>query len=166
MTKKTIKGISKKELEIIAWLEFYEKYFFTTKEIKRFFRNKTQQYNIIKNLTKKKRIVKLNREKYYLIPIKAKSGGWSEHPFVIADEIFNGENYFISDWAAANYWDLTDQIPMQIAVYTTKRQGKTNILNTKFSFHRTTKNKIQRAVIKSIKRHTFRVLNKKETKNG
>ncbi len=164
MTKKKIQGLSSKEVEIIAWLEFDDKYFFTIDNIKHFFSNKTQRYNYIKNLVKKKRIIKLNRSKYYLIPIKAKSGRWVEDPYIAADEIINGKDYFIGGWAAANYWHLTEQVPMQIDIYTTKRQGKINIFNTRFVFHRTTKNKIKRARVIKRKGHFIRILNKKEMK--
>ncbi|MBN2126986.1 MAG: hypothetical protein JW703_01175 [Candidatus Diapherotrites archaeon] len=158
-----IAGLSKKEIEIISWLEFYEKYFFSINEINHFFRNKTQQYNSIKNLMKKKRIIKLNKTKYYLVPIKAKNGTWVERSFIIADEIFNGENYFIGGYAAANYWRATDQIPMQIDIYTTKRQGKKTVLNSRFVFHRTTEKNIkENSCIKKMENHSFRILKKKE----
>jgi len=61
--KNIISGLSQREVEIIAWLESYDKHFFTIKDIQHFFRNKTNQYNIIKNLLKKKRIVKLSLTK-------------------------------------------------------------------------------------------------------
>jgi len=163
-SKKKIKSLSQKEVEIIAWLEFYQKYFFKIKEIEQFFRDKSQRYNTFKSLLKKKRIVKLNKEKYYLIPIKARTGGWAEDPFILADEIFNGRDYFVGGWTAANFWRLTDQIPFSIEVFTTKRQGEVNILNTKFIFHRTTHEKIKKAVIRKIAGHEFKILNKKESK--
>ena len=159
-----IKGLSKKEMEIIAWLEFYQKYFFSIEEIRSFFKNKMQRYNTIKNLIKKKRIVKLNKSKYYLIPIKAKSGGWSENAFIIADEIMDGKDYFIGGWSAANYLGLTDQMPFWIEVYTTRRQGKKKILNTGFIFKRTTHKKIKKAIIKKINKHAFKIMNKREMK--
>lgn len=127
-------------------------------------KNKTQRYNIIKNLVKKKRIFRLNKTKYYLVPIKAKSGKWSENPFIIVDEMCNSKDYFIGGWAAANYWRLTDQIPMRMDVYTTKRQGETKILNTKIAFHRTSIKMFEKSVIKSTEKHTFRILSKKESK--
>jgi len=161
---KKIKALSQKEVEIIAWLEFYQKYFFIIKDIEQFFKNKSQRYNTIKNLLKKKRIVKLNKEKYYLIPIKARTGGWAEDPFILADEIFNGKNYFIGSWSAANYWSFSDQIPFSIEVFTTKRQGKKTILNTKFIFRRTTPEKIDKAVIRKINKHTFLIMNKMQMK--
>ena len=162
--KKGIMPLSQKEVEIIAWLEFYQKYFFIIKDIEHFFADKKQRYNTIQRLLKKKRIVKLNKDKYYLIPIKARTGGWAEDSFIIADEIFNGKNYFIGGWSAANYWRITDQIPFWIEVFTTKRQGKKVLLNTKFIFKRTTLKKIKKAIVKKIDEHTFLIMNKKEMK--
>ena len=159
-----LKGLSKKEIEIISWLEFEQKYFFTSKDVDGFSKNKTQRYNLIKNLLKKRRILKLNKTKYYLIPIKAKSGSWSEHPFIIIDESCNSKDYFIDGWAAANYWKLTDQIPMRIDVFTTRRQGKLQVLNTRILFRRTTKKRIENSVKQKIAQHEFTILNKKETK--
>ena len=78
-----IAGLSSKEVSIISWLEFYQKYFFTSKDIAFFFDNKRAIYRIIEKLLRKKRMIKLNKNKYYLIPIKARTGKWSEHEFKI-----------------------------------------------------------------------------------
>ena len=162
--KKTIKSLSQKEVEIIAWLEFYQKYFFTIKDIEQYFSNKKQRYNTIQRLLKKKRIIKLNQNKYYLVPIKARTGGWAEDSFILADEIFNSKDYFIGGWSAANYWRLTDQIPFWIEVFSTKRQGRKTILNTKFIFKRTTEKRIRKAEIRKVNKHSFLIMNKKEMK--
>lgn len=158
-----IQALSQKEVEVIAWLEFEEKYFFTIQDIGHFFKNTKQRYNFIQRLMKKKRIVKLNKQKYYLVPIKAKSGLWVESSSIIADELCNGKNYFIGGWSAANYWRLTDQIPMRTDIYTTRRQGRVHILTSDFVFHRTTKKRLQHAIPQKIKGHLFYILNKKET---
>lgn len=150
-----MKGLSAKELEFVSWLEFYKKYFFEVKDTAQFAQTRVRRYNLIKNLVKKKRVVKLNKTKYYLVPVKAKSGGWTEHPFLIADETCNGEDYFIGGWAAAQYWRLTDQVPQQIDIFTTRRQGKKTVLNTVLVFHRTTKNATTKAVIREMQDHTF-----------
>ncbi|MFP4403009.1 MAG: hypothetical protein ACLFPJ_01500 [Candidatus Woesearchaeota archaeon] len=159
-----MKGLSKKEIEIISSLEFNQNYFFKTENIEKFTENKTQRYNIIKNLIQKKRIIKLNKNKYYLIPIKAKSGKWTEHPFIIADEILNSKDYVIGGWAAANYYKLTNQIPMQIDIWTTKKQGKFIILNNRFIFHRSTKNKVNNFITEKIKGHSFKIFPKEYIK--
>jgi predicted transcriptional regulator of viral defense system len=162
MENTKIKQMSQKQMEIIAWLEFYGKYFFRISDVSKFFKDNTQRYNTIKRLMQKGRIIKLNKDKYYLIPIKAKSGGWAEDPFIVADEIFNGKDYFIGGWSAANYWRLTEQIPMKIEVYTTKRQGIKTLVGTKFIFRRTSQNRINRAISKTIKGHPFQIMNKRE----
>jgi predicted transcriptional regulator of viral defense system len=160
-----IKPLSQKEVEIISWLEFYQKYFFTINDVTHLFKDKKQRYNVIQRLIHKKRIVKLNKEKYYLIAIKAKSGKWTEDPFIIIDEIMDGKDYFIGGWGAANFWRITDQIPFRYDVYTTRRQGKYKILGVEISFHRTTKNNIKdKATIKKIKGHEFKIINKNESK--
>jgi len=159
-----MKGISKKEIEIISWLEFHKKYFFISSDIDKFAKNKTQRYNIIKSMIKKERIVKINRSKYYLIPIKAKGGKWTEHPYIIIDEICNGKDYFIGGWSAANYWRLTDQIAFKFQVYTTRRQGKIKILSTAIIFYRTTPKRISKAVTEEIWNHKFRIICKKESR--
>ena len=164
MTDKDIKSLSSRQMRIVAWLEFYQKYFFTIKDIEHFFENKEQRYNSIKRMMGKKRIIKLSKDRYYLVPIRARTGGWSEDPFIIADEIFNGKDYFIGGWAAANYWNLTDQIPFRIEVFTTKRQGRRKMINTEFIFKRTTPEKIKRAVIRKVNKHLFRIMNKREMK--
>lgn len=117
------KGISEKELKFISELEFKEKYFFTRSEIKHHFASENEMSVYLHNLMKKGRIIKLNQKKYYLIPIKAKSGGWAEHPFIVIDEIMNGEKYCIVGKAAAYYWKLIDQIPFEYRVYNSKRHG-------------------------------------------
>ena len=159
-----MKGLSKKEVEIISDLEFRRKYYFTRGNIASHFKNKKQLINTIYNLAKKGRIIRLSKNKYFLIPIKARTGKWTDDPFILIDEICDGENYFIGGWAAANYWRLTEQIPMQTDVYTTRRQGKFGILNNRIVFHRTTKKNLEKSVTKNSGRHSFRILSKEASK--
>jgi len=159
-----MKSLSKKEIEVISNLEFDKKYFFTRNDIKQYFKKEQQVTDFIFGLKKKGRILKINRTKYYLIPIKAKSGKWAEHPLIIADEICNGKDYLIGGWAAAYYWKLTDQISMQFDIYTTRRQGRYRLMNTRFVFHRTTKQKIKNSIKREIEGHQFYILNKKDVK--
>ena len=160
-----MKGLSKKEVEVISALEFDKKYYFTRDNISHHFQKEAHLRHTIHKLLKKERIISLNKNKYYLIPIKARRGKWADDSFIIADEIFNGKNYFIGGWAAANYWRLTDQLPMKIEVYTTKRQGVSKILNTTFIFRRTTQKRIDASAIsEKIGEHTFKIINKEESK--
>jgi predicted transcriptional regulator of viral defense system len=159
-----MEGLSKKEISIISELEFGKKYYFTRDDIKHHFEDRIQINHTIHKLISKKRIVSLNRNKYYLIPIKAKTGKWVDDPFIQADEIFNGKDYFIGGWASANYWKLTDQIPMKIEIYSTKRQGKFRVTNNEFIFRRTTENRVKRAVLEKVGEHEFRIESKEDSK--
>ena len=159
-----MKGLSDKEMEIVSDLEFSKKYFFTKDDIKSHFKTYNQIRHTIHKLIQKERIIKLNKSKYYLVPIKAKTGKWTEDSFILIDEIMNGKDYFIGGWAAANYYKLTDQIAMKIEVYTTKRQGRYRILTTTIIFRRTTKNRIKKAIDKQTYNHNFKRMKIEEMK--
>lgn len=159
-----MKGLSGKEVEMMANLEFQQKQYFTPDDIRQHFKSKKQMTNTIFSLKKKGRIIRLNRRKYFLVPIKARLGKWSDHSAIIADEMLDGKGYYIGGWFAANYWRLTTQIPFQLDIYTTKKQGKKSIMNTRFVFHRTSKKSLERSVEQKIKEHSFKVLNKEEAK--
>ena len=159
-----MKGLSKKEVEVISDLEFNKNYYFTREDISKHFKNKTSMRHTIHKLLKKKRIESLNKNKYYLVPIKAKFGSWVDDSFIVADEVMNGENYYIGGWSSANYWKLTDQVPLKIEIYSLKRSGKKRLVNTDIIFRKTRQNKFKRVVTKKINGHTFKILNKEESK--
>ena len=158
-----IKSLSESEVRIIAELEFNNKYYFTREDISSYFNSKSKLNYTIHRLISKKRILKLSRNKYYLIPIKAPKGKWVDRAFIIADEIFNGKNYYIGGWASANYWNLSNQVPMKIEIYTNKRNGKLKVLNTEFIFRKTTQKRIDNSVKRELNSHSFKILNKKES---
>lgn len=155
-----MKGLSKKETEMIAELEYEEKYYFRREDISHHFQKDSQMRHTLHKLLLKKRIISLNKNKYYLIPIKAKNGKWADDAFRMADEICDSKEYFIGGWAAANYWKHTDQIPMKIEIFTTKRQGMCKILNNMYIFRRTTHKRLKEAVTRKRRGHKFKVLNK------
>lgn len=159
-----MKGLSKGEMQAVANLEFAGKYYFSRENIAHLFKDKRQMINTLYTLHKKGRIHRLNRNKYFLVPVKARSGKWVDNPLIIADEMLDGEGYYVGGWYAANYWHLTDQIPFQVDIYTTKRQGKTTIMNTRFVFHRTTRKNLHNAVLQKIEEHKFRILGKEQTR--
>ncbi len=155
-----MKGISNREIEIVSFLEFDDKFFFTRNDIKHFFRNSNEMNVHIHRLKKKGRIVKLNKTKYYLIPVRAFKGHWSEHPFIIVDELFNGKDYYIGGMAAAHYWGLIEQIPTQVEVCCTKKQGSKKIFNFAIVFKRVRPASMKDFVRREIKGHSFYVASK------
>lgn len=159
-----MEGISKKEIDMISMLELKEKFFFTREDIRQFFRNDNEMNVYIHRLKNKGRIIRINRAKYYLIPVRAFKGHWSEHPFIVIDEIFNGKDYYIAGMAAAHYWGLIDQIPAQIEARCTKKQGKKKIFNFTIIFKRVRSLNATDFVKQKIKGHDFRIRAKKESK--
>ena len=159
-----VKSLSSKEIMVISDLEFKKKYYFKREDIEKQFTSRAQLNYTLHRLISKKRIVKLNRNKYYLVPIKARIGKWTDDAFIIADEMFDGQEYYVGGWAAANYWGFTEQIPMKIEIYTNKRNGQKKILSVNFVFRKTTQKRIDKAVTKKLNGRSFRIIGKKESK--
>jgi len=158
------KGLSEKELEVISWLELKNKYFFTRDEIKDKFKTVNEMNVYLYRLRKKGRIIKLNKTKHFLIPIKSIKGKWSEHPFILIDEIMNGKNYCIIGKAAAHYWKLIDDIPYEYEIYNTKKHGLLIIFNAKLNFKKRREKNIPLGVKRKVYNHTFIIASKKESK--
>tara|TARA_Y100000310_G_scaffold239918_1_gene243712 strand:- start:2763 stop:3254 length:492 start_codon:yes stop_codon:yes gene_type:complete len=157
-------SLSERELAFISKLELKKRYFFTRNDIRDNFTSDNEMNVYIHRLKKKKRIIKLNKTKYFLIPIKAIKSKWSEHPFIIIDEIMNGKNYCIVNKAAAHYWKLIDQIPFEYIVYNTTKQKTVTIFNARIKFTRRRKKNFPETTIKKIHNHQFIIATKKESK--
>lgn len=158
------KGLSGKELSFISKLELKEKYFFTREDIKSHFTSDNEMNVYLHRLKKKGRIIKLNKTKYSLIPIKAVGGHWSEHPFILIDEIMNSKDYVIAEKSAAYYWKLLDQIPFEYVVYTPKKYGEKELFNVRIRFVRRRTKNLPKSVKRKINQHPFIVATKEESK--
>ncbi len=156
------KGLSEKELGMISKLELKGNYFFTRDDVKDNFTSANEMNVYLHNLKMKGRIIKLNNTKYYLIPIKAVGGKWSEHPFILIDEIMEGKDYCISGKAAAYYWKLMDQVPQKYEVYNTRKQTTIKVFNTTIYFIK--KRKLPNSANRKIYSHGFIIATKKESK--
>ena len=155
-------NLSKRAVKVISDLEFQQKYYFTKKDVRKHFDSDKQLVDFIYNQRKNKRILKLNKDKYFLIPIKARYNVWTDNPFIVADEIMNGKNYYIGGWSASKYWKLTDQIPMQIDIYSPNKFGKMKVMNKRYVFHRIRIEALKKGIKKKIEDHQFIILKKSE----
>lgn len=156
-----IKGLSDKEIKIVSFLELEEKRFFSKKDIRGFFKSKGDMYKYLASFKRKGRIVRINKDKYYLVPIQAQRG-WAEHPFIVADEMFNGNKYYVGGKAAVHYWGFIDQLPAVIDVFSTTRQGTKTVLGAKFRLKRV--RKLGKSVKRTIAGHGFLIAGKEESK--
>ena len=158
------KSLTEKEIKFISKLELKEKYFFTRDDIRDNFTSANEMNVYLHRLKNKCRIIKLNKSKYFLIPIKAVGNRWSEHPFIIIDEMMDGKDYCIVGKAAANYWKLIDQIPFEFEVYNTKKQGIIEIFHVRLNFRKRRKKNIPKGVIAEMQNHKFIIASKEESK--
>jgi len=158
------KGLSQKELEFISQLELKKKYFFTRGDIKSHFSSDNEMNVYLHRLKKKGRIIKLNKSKYFLIPVKAVNGKWSEHPFILIDETMNGKEYCIAGKAAAHYWKLIDQIPFEFLVYNTKKHALLTVFNARLHFRKRRKKNFPRNVARKMHGHSFTIATKQESR--
>jgi predicted transcriptional regulator of viral defense system len=156
-------SLSQKELAFISKLELKEKYFFTRDDIRDNFASSNEMNVYLYRLKKKNRIIKLNKAKYFLVPIKAVGQKWSEYPFILIDEIMNGKDYCIAGKAAAHYWKLIDQIPFEFLVFTPKKYGVMKIFNIRINFKRKRKKNFPKTVKRKIQSHKFIIATKKES---
>lgn len=159
-----MKGISGKEMEFVSELEFRGRYFFTREEIKKYFTSANEMNVYLHRMRKKGRILKLNKHRYYLIPVRAIQGRWSEHPYALIDEIMDGKSYCIAGKAAAYYWKEIDQIPYQYEVYNTRMQKAMEIFHTRIKFVRRRKKNLPKSVEKKVQEHRFLIATKEESK--
>ena len=153
-----MRGISGKEIEAISFLELEGRRFFSKANIRRFFRTRAEMAVYVHRLVVKGRIVRIARDRYYLVPIQAYRGRWSEHPYVVIDEMFGGKGYVIGGKSAASYWGLIDQIPSVTDVFTKTRQGKRDVFGMTIRFRRV--RNLPRSKSGKIKGHRFMISTK------
>ena len=156
------KSISEKELSFISKLELKGRYFFTRRDIQDNFTSDNEMNVYLHRMKKKGRIIKLNKNKYYLVPVRAVGNNWSEHPYILIDEIMDGKEYCIVGKAAAYYWKLIDQIPFEYEVYNTKRQTVVELFHTRICLRKRRKKNIPKGVARKIQNHRFRIASKQE----
>lgn len=156
------KSISEKEISFISRLELKQRYFFTRKDISLYFTSDNEMNVYLHRLKKKGRIMKLNKDKYFLIPVRAVGGNWSEHPFILIDEIMNGKEYCIVGKAAAHYWKWIDQIPVEYDIYNTRKHEIMEIFKVRLRFRK--RRKIPAGVVRNIYGHQFIIASREESK--
>ncbi|MFA4907592.1 MAG: hypothetical protein WC602_04955 [archaeon] len=156
-----IRGLSDKEIGVVSFLELEEKRFFSKKDIRSFFKSDIDLRKYLSSFKRKGRVVRINKDRYFLVPIQARRA-WAEHPFIVADEIFNGNGYYVGGKAAVHFWGFIDQLPAVIDVFSTKKQGTKAILGTKFRFRRV--RKLGSFVKRTVSGRSFFIASKEESK--
>lgn len=118
--------------------------------------------HILMDLARKRRLQRIEKGKYLLIPEKAgQELYWSETPWVIVPYLI--DEYYVGFWTAMNYWDMTEQIPYTIFVATTKRKRDLKFGNQKFEFITLSKKKFFGFIKQKSGKADFNVSSKEKT---
>lgn len=127
-------GISTKEEQLIATLGEQGKRIFTVEEaaeilsLSRGFTSK-----IIHQLTKKKKLQRIEKGKYLVIPPAAwKSGRFTEENLIIASQLI--QPYYVSYWTALHFYGWTEQPSRTVFIATTKAKRTVTVQGTSFKF--------------------------------
>jgi len=146
-------GLSKEELYLISRAEFERQKLITSEFTKRLFGNTKKAADILDTLTRKGRLIQLQRGKYLLVPIKAPNQQWMPNEFVIASLWMGDIPYYIGYFTMYNYWGYTDQIPQTVFVLNTKKTIKKSIANVRYEAMKIDKKKyfgVQRIAIEGV----------------
>lgn len=125
--KNGYKNLSKDELYLISRAEFEKQKLITTQFVQKLFPDKNKASRILVFLTQKGRLIRIEKGKYILVPIKAPNQQWMPNEFVIADLWMGDTPYYIGYFTMYNYWGFTEQIPRTIFVLNTAKSCKKEI---------------------------------------
>ncbi len=137
---------------------------FTTDDAKNILKTTDSSiWHILNGLVHKKRIQRIERGRYLLIPAKAGiEGYWAESPWVIVPHLI--DTYYVGFWTAMNFWDMTEQIPYTVFIATTKRKRNLEYLKQRFEFVTLSKKKFFGFVEqKAGNKKTFNISSREKT---
>jgi len=130
--KNSYTNLSKNELYLISRAEFEKQKLITTEFVQKLFPDKNKASRVLVFLTRKGRLLRIEKGKYVLVPIKAPNQQWMPNEFILADLWMGNAPYYIGYFTMYNYWGFTEQIPRTIFVLNTVKSCKTIIQNIRY----------------------------------
>lgn len=130
--KNAYKNLSKDELYLISRAEFEKQKLITTQFVQKLFPDKNKASRVLFFLTKKGRLLKIEKGKYVLVPLKAPNQQWMPNEFILASLWMGNAPYYIGYFTMYNYWGFTEQIPRTIFVLNTVKSRKTVIQGIRY----------------------------------
>lgn len=129
-------NLSKEELYLISRAEFEKQKLITSEFARRLFINPRKTANILDILTRKGRLIQLQRGKYLLVPIKAPNQQWMPNEFVVAGLWMGDIPYYVGYFTMYNYWGFTEQVPQRVFILNTQKNAKKIIGNIQYEVRR------------------------------
>lgn len=134
-------GLSKDELYLLSRSEYEKQGVITKAFTQKLFKDKKKAANILDKLTRKSRLLQLERGKYIAVPIKAPNQQWSPNEFLVASLWMQDIPYYIGYFTMYNYWGFTEQIPQTVFILNTKKSRAKVIRNIKYQAIKIKENK-------------------------
>ncbi len=138
---------------------------FTAKDAKEILQTtNSSAMNILMNLVRKRRLQRIEKGKYLLIPDKAGvNRHWAEEPWAVVPHLV--DEYYVGFWTAMNYWDMTEQIPYTVFVATRKQKKKSSLEfgDQKFQFITLAEKKFFGFVEEKTNKTKFNISTKEKT---
>ncbi len=125
-------NLSKDELYLISRAEYERQKLITSEFANRLFASPKRTADVLDTLTRKGRLVQLQRGKYLVVPIKAPNQQWAPNEFVVAALWMGEVPYYIGYYTMYNYWGFTEQIPQKVFVLNLKKNVKKTIGNLQY----------------------------------
>jgi len=132
MSAKNYTNLSKDEIYLISRAEFEKQKIVTTPFVQKLFPNKNKASKTVASLTRKGRIIRLEKGKYIIVPIKAPNQQWTPNEFVVAALWMGDTSYYIGYFTMYNYWGFTEQIPQTVFVLNLKKNAQKTIGDVKY----------------------------------
>ena len=121
MSNKGYRNLSKEEVYLISRAEYEKQKLITTAYVRGLYVGRNKASKIIASLLKKKRLIRIEKGKYLIVPIKAPNQQWTPNEFVAAALWMGSTPYYIGYFTMYNYWGFTEQVPQTVYVLNTKK---------------------------------------------
>ena len=132
MSVKNYTNLSKDEIYLISRAEFEKQKIVTTPFVQKLFPNKNKASKTVASLTRKGRIIRLEKGKYIIVPMKAPNQQWTPNEFIVAALWMGDTSYYIGYFTMYNYWGFTEQIPQTVFVLNLKKNAQKTIGDVKY----------------------------------
>jgi predicted transcriptional regulator of viral defense system len=120
-------SLRKEELYLISRAEYEKRKLITTDFSKKLFPQPKIAAAVLDSLYRKGRLIRLQRGKYLLVPIKAPNQQWMPNEYVVASLWMGETPYYIGYFTMYHYWGFSDQIPQTVYILNTRQNAETRI---------------------------------------
>lgn len=127
-----IRSFSAAEIGLLTRLEYEGKEIYTREEIISFCKTKPKAAYLIKKLLEKKRLRKVVKNVYLLVPMKAPGGQWAGNEYIIAKALARGANYYIGYSPVFSSYGFTDQVARGIYIINDQYSVRKDIFGTAY----------------------------------